>query len=254
MTGAARARFPRWLVVVGLISVFGVAAAGASYWSYKDEWLRDPPPVSGCAHVAERRLTKPEPYSGFEAHGIPDGGTVYLRPSEDGGVRCVNMLSQDVGAHLALAYSIHEEIERAEALSALANRVADEHADNERLTFTIYKLTAPAMVGDAPAVQALKAALDERYACRYDIKSPCPRRPPMPKVVYAVGIPSAAGLLVFLGAVSARGFGRVRRWLRDRKQARLASQPVKGRTKRGTGSRGHSPRLPPARHRPHPRR
>jgi hypothetical protein len=225
MSGAARAPFSRWLVVVGLLSVIGLAAAGASYWSYKSEWLRDPPKLSACARLADRKLSKPEPHSGYEAHGIPNGGTVYLRPSEDGAVRCMNMMSREVAEYLAEAYAIHDELERAQALSAVANRVAEQHASDERLTFSTYLLTAPAMVGEAPPVKALKAELDERYACRYDIGGSCPRRPPTPKLVYAFGVPSAAGLLVVLGVLATAGAGRVRRWHRERRAGKAAGKP-----------------------------
>lgn len=224
MSAAERARSPRWLVVVGLLSVLGLAAAGAAYWSYKSEWLRDPPKLSACARLADRKLSKPEPHSGYEAHGIPNGGTVYLRPSEDGAVRCMNMMSREIGEHLAEAYAIHDEVERAQALSAVASRVAEQHAGDERLTFSTYLLTAPAMVGEAPPVKALKAELDERFACRYDIGRTCPRRPPMPKLVYALGGPSAAGLLVVLGVLATAGAGRVRRWYRVRKAKKAAGK------------------------------
>lgn len=221
-----RPLLPRWTLVVGLLSILGLAGAGASYWRYKNEWLRDQPKVNPCLLAAERRLPKVEPISGVEAHATPTGETVYLRPTDDRAASCMRLISRPVSAQLAEAYAIVDEEPRAQALAAVLADVRARHPDDEALIYATYMLTAPAMVGEAPPVKEAKRAIVEDFACRYDNGDACARRPGMPVVVYALGVPGALGLATLLGALGRVGFIRIRGWYvarRERKRAAAAA-------------------------------
>jgi hypothetical protein len=222
MPGGARPRFPRWIIALGVASPIALAGAGASYWSYKSEHLREPPRRIACVQLAQRRLGQPEPLSGFEAHGTPSGGTVFLRPTEDSAVRCMHQISSPVAQRLAEAYAILDEEPRAAALSTLAKDVIAKHPEDDALVFTTVMLTAPAMVGEAPPIKAAKKELEELIACRYDTRVACPSRPPIPVLVYVLGVPGALGILVLFGSFVYRVGSWVARWRRARRELRQA--------------------------------
>lgn len=222
MSGGARPRLPRWAIALGVASPLALVGAGALYLDYRSEHLREPPRRTACVQLAQRRLGQPEQLSGFEAHGTPSGGTVFLRPTEDSAVRCMNQISSPVAKRLAEAYAILEEEPRAAALSAIAKDVIANHPEDDRLVFTTVMLTAPAMVGDAPVIKAAKKDLEELIACRYDTRTACPSRPPVPFLVYVLGVPGALGILVLLGALVSRVAAWVARWRRARREQRRA--------------------------------
>lgn len=228
-------------IALGVALVCGFLA-GWSYWQYAQTWLRKPAGMSRCVMSANRQLRKPAVASGIEPHQTPDGETVYLSPAEDAAVRCVQGLSSETARRFAGAFSEQEpELRALELLKILRDVPADPASD--RLAHTVYRLASGAVdaLPQLPETKAVADELEETYACRFGTKLPCPRRPPIPWLVWAAGVPAALALL-FAAVV---GLPRAYRSIRSALAAR-AQRKKDAATTRATAAARVASRAPDA--------
>lgn len=207
----------RALALVG-ISALGLVVALVSYLKYAEVWLRPPPQLHPCVMSARRGLMREEPVMGSIPHLTREGNTVYLRPSEDRAVSCLGRMSSSVAAAFAAAFAELEPVARSRALAAaMRDHVPqDPAADREAIAAWMIASAALRALPESPETTAAQKEMDQRNACRFALRSPCPTRPPIPIVVWAAGIPSSLGLL-FGAGLGARALVRVVRERRRRK-------------------------------------
>lgn len=213
-------------VIVPLIivsSFVGAAVAGFSLKRYADVWMRHPPRMPQCVLISQRLLAHPESVSGSIPHMTADGNMVYLRPTEDRVVRCIGRVSSKTAPLFVAAFGEVDSEKRAQALAAiLRDHVStDPSADSEALASYLIASSAIRALPKSDENDKLRKELQERNACRFDMRSECPIRPPIPKIVWAFGIPSSVGLVISLGWGIKAGFSRLVVWMKKRREAKV---------------------------------
>lgn len=189
------------MAAVGIASIIGAAMTFYFYKQYADVWLRSPPRMPACVLIARRLLSHEEKVSGSIPHMAPDGNIVYLRRSEDHAVRCINRLSTKTASVFAAALAEVDPDKRAKALAAvLRDHVSTQtSADAEALASYLIASSAIRALPKSPEIDDLKRELEERNACRFAMRTPCPSRPPMPLRVWILGAPTSVGIVAFAG-------------------------------------------------------
>ncbi|MRG96930.1 hypothetical protein [Polyangium spumosum] len=218
---AARGRGARLRVAALLvISALGLGVALVSYFRYAAVWLRQPPRLDACAHVARRSLLQEEPVTGTIPHMTLEGSIVYLRPSEDRAVGCLGRMSSSLASAFAAAFAELEPAARARALAtAMKDHVPqDPSADREAISAWVIASAAMRALPETPETTAARDEINQRNACRFRLRSTCPTRPPIPIVVWAAGVPSSLGLL-FGAGLGVRALVRLVQRRRRRKAA-----------------------------------
>jgi hypothetical protein len=217
------------MVVVIVASLLGTAIAGFFFKRHADVWMRQPPRMPQCVLISQRMLAHQENVSGSIPHVAPDGTMVYLRPTEDRAVRCVGRLSSSTASHFAAAFGEIDPEKRARALAAiLRDHVSTQtSADSEALAAYLIASAGIRALPKSDETDKLRKELQDRNACRFEMRSQCPQRPPIPYVVWIVGIPSLTGLVVSLGWGLGGLVGRIKKWREKRRQekAKAAEAP-----------------------------
>jgi hypothetical protein len=208
------------IYVLALLSPLGLGAAGFIYWRYAAVWGRRPPRPPSCVLATRIGLRKNAEVSGTEPHDTVDGETVYLRPNEDRVVRCVSSFSKDLARHFTSAFSEVEPERRALMLfKAVRDGVPrDPSYDREAVAGFLLASAAMKALPPLPEIKAADEELGLLNACRFQMRTPCPSRPPIPFTVWLAGGPSAAGLLVLLGVGVKSASVRIRGFIRRRRE------------------------------------
>jgi hypothetical protein len=227
-SGAGRAlfrgRFVAALAVLAVLSLAGLAAAGMFYLRYVEVWARRPPPPPRCIMATRMGLRRLMQVSGTEPHDDARGQTAYLRPNEDRAVRCVSGFSKDLARHFATAFAELEPEPRAlMLLKAVRDGVPqDPSYDREAIAGFLLASAALKALPPLPETKAAEEELVLLNACRFQMRTPCPSRPPIPATVWLAGVPSTGGILVVLGFGIRSAYVRIHDVLR-RRRARKAS-------------------------------
>jgi len=223
------------LIVVS--SFIGAAVAGLQFKRYADVWLRHPPRMPQCVLISQRLLSHPENVSGSIPHMAPDGNMVYLRPTEDRAIRCLSRLSTSTAGHFAAAFGEAEPEKRARALAAiLRDHVSTEvSADSEALAAYLIASAAIRALPKSDEIDNLRKELQDRNACRFDMRSQCPIRPPIPKIVWFLGIPSSMGVVVTFGWGIKAGLSRLVTWLKKRRASKAKKDDSENKESDSTG-------------------
>jgi hypothetical protein len=203
-TGRRFLRGRRFVVALGLLAVLsfsGLGVAGVIYQRYAAVWARRPPRPPSCVLASRIGLRKNVDVSGTEPHDTATGETVYLRPNEDRVVRCVSSFSKDLARHFTSAFSETEPERRALMLfKAVRDGVPrDPSYDREAVAGFLLASAAMKALPKLPEIKAADEELGLLNACRFQMRTPCPSRPPIPVTVWLAGGPSAGGVLVLLG-------------------------------------------------------
>ncbi len=211
---------PRWQIALGVFAVAGGAVAGLSYKSYADTWLRQAK-APRCALAARVYLKVPTLASGTEPHDTPDGQTVYLSEAEDRAVRCAKGISPELGTRFVGAFAEVEPERRAlELLKIVRDTPKDKEHDRDAAVAFFLASAALQPLPDLPEKKAASDEMDQAFGCRFETpRIKCPSRPPIPWIVWVLGVPSALGVVTLagLGAVEiAQGASRLVRRRRDR--------------------------------------
>lgn len=218
------------LVVVS--SLVGAAIAGFFFKRYADVWMRHPPRMPQCVLLSQRLLSHPESVSGSIPHIGPDGNMIYLRPTEDRAVRCVSRVSTKTASALAAAFGEAEPEKRARALAAIPREQisADPAQDPEALASYLIASAAIRALPKSDEIDNIRKELQQHNACRFDMRSVCPSRPPIPTTVWVFGIPSSVGLVVSFGWGIQAGLTRLVAWMKKRRAAK-AEKPAPKKSK-----------------------
>ncbi|NUQ77957.1 MAG: hypothetical protein HUU21_30860 [Polyangiaceae bacterium] len=220
---APRPRTWLWLAVL-FVSLVGLGTAGLLYRRYAAVHLRPIAKMPRCVLLSNRGLARPSIVSGSEAYPTPEG-EVYLTPAENRAVSCLEQrISKPLAIKFALAFSEHEpEVRGLELLKTLRDLPSDPTADREATA--AYFLASAALRGlpDLPETTAAREELVQIHACRFATRRNCPTRPPIPILVWGMGIPSAIGAGASLVVFGIAGF----RIARDRIRARRARRKAK---------------------------
>lgn len=213
------------LVVVS--SLVGAAIAGFFFKRHADVWMRHPPRMPQCVLISQRLLSHPENVSGSIPHMGPDGNMVYLRPTEDKAVRCMSRVSSKTGTALAAAFGEVDLEKRARALAAIPREQisADASQDAEALASYLIASAAIRALPKSDEIDNVRKELQQHNACRFDMRSECPIRPPIPKIVWVFGVPSSVGLVVSFGWGVQAGLSRLVAWMKKRRAAK-AQKPA----------------------------
>jgi hypothetical protein len=170
-----------------------------------------------------------EPVTGSIPRVTAKGDTVYLRKAEDLAVRCMErMKAPETAKKLAGALAEVEPVARARGLVALLRDdvPADPAADRAALATYLFAAAAMRSLPKQDETIAARDELDQLNACRFSMRTECRTRPPMPRVVWIAGIPSALVLVAGAGfGLSALG-SRVRAWRLDKKKKAEAAKAV----------------------------
>jgi hypothetical protein len=212
-------------IIVALVivaSFLGTAVAGLQFKRYADVWMRHPPRMPQCVLISQRLLSHPESVSGSIPHLAPDGNMVYLRPTEDKAIRCLSRLSTSTAGHFAAAFGETEPEKRARALAAiLRDHVSTETSkDAEALASYLIASAAIRALPKSDEIDNLRKELQERNACRFDMRSQCPIRPPIPRIVWFLGIPASLGVVATVGWGLKEGLSRLIGWMKKRREAK----------------------------------
>lgn len=216
----SRRATPRWQIALGVFAVAGGAVAGLSYKSYADTWLRQAK-APRCALAARVYLKVPTLSSGTEPHDTPDGQTVYLTEAEDRAVRCAKGISPELGTRFVGAFAEVEPERRAlELLKIVRDTPKDKEHDRDAAVAFFLASAALQPLPDLPEKKAASDEMDQAFGCRFETpRIKCPSRPPIPWIVWVLGVPSALGVVTLagLGAVEiAQGASRLVRRRRQR--------------------------------------
>ncbi len=213
------------MAAIGLASVIGAATTFYVYKQYADVWLRRPPRMPTCVLMARRLLVTDDPVTGSIPHMAPDETMVYLRPTEDRAVRCLNRISSKTASVFAAALAEVNPDKRAQALAAVVRQLpADPSADAP--AFATYMMSSAAFraLPKTPEIEAIHNELDQSNACRFSMRTPCPSRPPIPMTVWITGVPSAIGLVSVLGWSGKAIIARLRAWREKRRAAKKSAK------------------------------
>ena len=118
------------------------------------------------------------------------------------------VLSRDLAFAKAvpdIAPTMQSALDRWDKVEAALMRVSDDlnaGRISDAMAFDPANALSPLPRTDA--VIAADYALLELYGCRFDVEDACPARPPIPRVVFVAGVPSAVGAAVSIavGAVA----------------------------------------------------
>ena len=151
------------------------------------------------------RLAKPLPASGDAPRTTSTGETVYFNDADDEAVRCAAQFDPALAPKLTTALVEPDPDRRAALLVAMVGEVPPD-ADHDDAAYAAFRLAYGALspLPRTDAVIAADYALLELYGCRFDVEDACPARPPIPRVVFVAGVPSAVGAAVSIavGAVA----------------------------------------------------
>lgn len=212
------------LLLVLLASLGGLGGAYVPYRSYAAIWRRPIAKMPRCVLAARIVLRKPSVVSGSEPATTRSGETVYLTRPELLAVRCVKPISEPLSGRFAEAFSQTEpELRGLELLKILRDVPSDASHDPEASAAYFIGTGALAGLPDLPEVKAASDEMDAIHACRFVSKIPCPSRPPIPVVVWILGVPSALGVLFVLGSFIRAGALAVRDRLRARRERKKLS-------------------------------
>ncbi|WP_437756673.1 hypothetical protein [Sorangium sp. So ce1389] len=195
------------------------AVAGVAYQRYAAVHLRALPKVPACVRGARVALRRPVAASGTEPRQTASGETVYLTLGEDRAVACAFQLDEALARRLAGALAEQEPAPRAARLLELVRDHVPQDPAHDRAASAAYMMASAAMrvlPQDVPEVRAAAEELDQRHACRFATRRPCPTRPPPPALVWLAGVPAALSLLALLWMGLAASAARYRRWTERR--------------------------------------
>ncbi|WP_437814503.1 hypothetical protein [Sorangium sp. So ce1078] len=205
----------RWVAALLALALSLGALAGVAYQRYAAVHLRALPRVPSCVRGARVALRRPVAVSGTEPRQTASGETVYLTLGEDRAVACALQLDEALARHLAGALAEQAPAQRAARLLELVRDRVPPDPAHDRSASAAYMMASAALRGlpeDAPEVRAAAEELDQRHACRFATRRPCPTRPPLPVLVWLAGVPAALSLLGLLGIGLAASAARYRRW------------------------------------------
>jgi hypothetical protein len=207
------------MAAMGILTIIGAATTFYLYKRYADVWLRGPPRMPACVLLSRRLLSHAENVSGSIPHMAPDGTMVYLRPAEDRAVRCLGRLSSKTASVLAAAFAELDPDKRARALAAVVQDhvSAETSADAEALATYLITTSALRPMPKTQEIDNLRSELDQRNACRFAMRTPCPTRPPIPATVWIFGALSSVGIIVFTGWGSKAITARLLAWWAKRR-------------------------------------
>ncbi len=207
---------------VVVVSIIGAAITFYLYKRYADVWLRSPPRMPSCVLVSRRLLAHDENVSGSIPHMMPDGTMVYLRRTEDRAVSCLGRVSPPTASVLAAAFAEVDPDKRARALAAVVrDHISTQTvADPEALAAYLITSAAIRALPKNQEIDDLRSELDQRNACRFVMRTPCPSRPPIPIPVWIIGTPSSVGIVVSFGWGAKSIATRVRSWWQKRRMAK----------------------------------
>jgi hypothetical protein len=213
-------------IVVVTVSIIGAAIAFYFYKRHADVWLRSPPRMPACVLVSRRLLAQDENVSGSIPHMAPDGTMVYLRRAEDLAVSCMGRVSSPTASVLAAAFAEVDPDKRARALAAVVRDHVSTRASDDTEALAAYLITTAAIraLPKNQEIDDLRTELEQRNACRFVMRTPCPSRPPIPMPVWIFGAPSSVGIVVSIGWGAKTIATRVRSWWQKR---RLAKKSLK---------------------------
>jgi hypothetical protein len=205
-------RRERTVVGLAIVGVALVAVAGFTLSRYAREHLRKPPLVDSCFVFLRPSLAALPDASGTERHEFDDGEVVYLREEEDKAVRCAFQFVSDAYAErVARALGEPEPESRARAVRALVEQAPPgPRGDAE---FEISTDIASGVLGGlphSPVVDEASFVIAESHACRFGTDEPCARRPPLPWLVPALGLPGVAALIPGLALALGAALRRIR--------------------------------------------
>ncbi|XYH99018.1 hypothetical protein ACMHYB_04430 [Sorangium sp. So ce1128] len=195
------------------------AVAGVAYQRHAAVHLRALPKVPACVRGARVALRKPVAASGTEPRQTASGETVYLTLGEDRAVACAFQLDEALARRLAGALAEQEPAPRAARLLELVRDHVPADPAHDRAASAAYMMASAAMrvlPQDVPEVRAAAEELDQRHACRFATRRPCPTRPPPPALVWLAGVPAALSLLALLWIGLTASAARYRRWTERR--------------------------------------
>lgn len=209
-------------IVVVALSIIGAAVTFYFYKRHADVWLRSPPRMLSCVLVSRRLLAHDENVSGSIPHMTPDGTMVYLRRAEDRAVNCMGRISPPTASVLAVAFAEMDPDKRAQALAAVVrDHISTQSvADPEALAAYLITSAAIRALPKTEATDNLRKELEQRNACRFEMRTPCPSRPSIPMTVWIFGAPSALGLVFSVGWGAMSLATRVRSWMEKRRPAK----------------------------------
>jgi hypothetical protein len=207
------------LAAIGILSIIGAATTFYFYKRYADVWLRSPPRMPSCVLLSRRLLSHEDNVSGSIPHMAPDGSMVYLRRAEDRAVTCLNRLSSKTASVLAAAFAEVDPDKRARALAAIEREhvSAETSADAEALATYLITAAAVRALPKTDETDKLRSEMDQRNACRFSMRTPCPTRPPIPTTVWMFGAPSSVGIIALTGWGSKALTARLRAWWKKRR-------------------------------------
>jgi len=229
----------RLSAAAAVLALAALAFSGLAYWRYAAVWLRRPPIVPACVLRARVALRDAPLVSGTEPHDDAEGNTVYLNEAEDKAVRCVAGVSSELGAQFTSAFAEIEPERRAlELLKVLRDRMPRDTAHDRDAT--VAYLVADAGIEALPKLPETKAALEELqllHACRFGKRrsdrwyeiwrgSACPTRPPMPSLVWLLGVPSLLAVVAFVALGAITGVRRLVGWIKSRRRAKEPVAPA----------------------------
>jgi hypothetical protein len=226
MPALPRSAPARRAIAVALASAVGLAIAGGTYVRYASVWLREKPGTTRCVMAGSMRLPTPLLVSGEAPRTTDTGETVYLDDVLDDAVGCLAQRDASLAPTLAGALAEPDPDQRAAKLLALVKGVpADEAHDG--VFFTAYRLAYAALqaLPRTDRVIATDYALLEAYGCRFAVEDKCPARPPMPKVVIALGAPSAGAMAAALAFGLVAGVKALTRRARAWRARRAEKKP-----------------------------
>lgn len=220
-------------IVVVAASIIGAATTFYFYKRYADVWLRHPPRMPSCVLMSRRLLAHDENVSGSIPHVAPDGTMVYLRRAEDRAVTCMGRVSPSTASVLAAAFAEVDPDKRARALAAVdRDHISTQTvADPEALAAYLITSAAIRALPKNQEIDDLRSELDQRNACRFAMRTPCPSRPPIPMTVWIFGAPSAVGLVFSFGWGAQSIATRVRSWWQKRRLAKKSPKQKIAKTK-----------------------
>ena len=220
-------------IAVVAASILGAATSFYFYKRYADVWLRNPPRMPQCVLMSRRLLAHDENVSGSIPRVAPDGSMVYLRRAEDRAVTCMGRVSPPTASVLAAAFAEVDPDKRARALAAVVRDHISTQTAADPEALAAYLITSAAIraLPKNQEIDDLRTELDQRNACRFAMRTPCPSRPPIPMPVWIFGAPSAVGLVVSFGWGAQSIAIRVRSWLQKRRLAKKSPKQKNEKTK-----------------------
>ncbi len=221
-----RGIFRRWMAYA-LLGSLAAAAIGALLWlRYHERYEREPPTLSVCFKLHERRLKRPQIVAASEPLTLPDGQTVYLTNVQHQMVGCVARIPGRYDVEVARVFGIEDPDERATAMADLVVGIppGPEH-DYAALAMWRVANGTFGQVPESPARKAASQRVDDATGCRFHHpRLPgCPTRPPFPVLVYVLLGAGGAGVLTILGALVVHLVAYVR--ARRAARARPSLQP-----------------------------